>query len=31
MNIFVMGGALFIMVTLAWYVLYTRDEGRKKT
>ncbi len=31
MNIFVVGGALFIIVTLAWYVRYTRNEGQKKT
>jgi hypothetical protein len=31
MNIFVIGGALFIIGTLAWYVWYTRNEGPKKT
>ena len=30
MNIFVIGGALFIIVTLAWYVWHTRNEGPKK-
>jgi hypothetical protein len=30
MNIFVIGGALFIIGTLAWYVWYTRNEGPKK-
>ncbi len=30
MNIFVIGGALFIIVTLAWYTWYTRNEGHKK-
>ena len=30
MNIFVIGGALFIIVALAWYVWYTRNEGQKK-
>ncbi len=30
MNIFVIGGVLFIIVTLAWYVWYTRNEGQKK-
>ena len=28
MNVFVIGGALFIVVTLAWYVWYTRREGQ---
>jgi hypothetical protein len=31
MNIFVIGGALFIIGSLAWYVWYTRHEGPKKT
>jgi hypothetical protein len=31
MNIFVIGGALFIIGTLAWYTWYTRNEGPKKT
>ena len=31
MNIFAIGGALFIIVALAWYVWYTRNEGPKKT
>ena len=31
MNIFVIGGALFIIGTLAWYAWYTRNEGQKKT
>ena len=31
MNIFVIGGALFIVGTLVWYVWYTRHEGPKKT
>ena len=30
MNIFVIGGALFIIGTLAWYTWYTRNEGPKK-
>ena len=30
MNIFVIGGALFIIGTLAWYVWYTRHEGPKR-
>ncbi len=30
MNIFVIGGAVFIIGALAWYVWYTRDEGQKK-
>ena len=30
MNIFVIGGALFIIGTLTWYVWYTRNEGSKK-
>ena len=30
MNIFVIGGALFIIAALAWYVWYTRHEGQKK-
>jgi hypothetical protein len=30
MNIFVIGGALSIIGTLAWYVWYTRNEGPKK-
>ena len=28
MNIFVIGGALFIIGTLAWYVWFTRHEGK---
>jgi hypothetical protein len=31
MNIFVIGGAAFLIGTLAWYVWYTRHEGVKKT
>ena len=31
MNIFVIGGVLFIIGTLAWYVWYTRKEGQEKT
>jgi hypothetical protein len=30
MNIFVIGGALFIIGALAWYVWYTRNEEQKK-
>ena len=30
MNIFVIGGALFLIGTLVWYVRYTRNEGPKK-
>ena len=30
MNVFVIGGALFIIGTLAWYVWYTRHEGKAK-
>jgi len=30
MNIFVIGGALFLIGTLAWYVWYTRHEGPKR-
>ena len=30
MNIFVIGGALFIIGALAWYTWYTRNEGTKK-
>jgi hypothetical protein len=30
MNIFVIGGALFLIGTLVWYVWYTRNEGPKK-
>lgn len=29
MNVFVIGGALFIIGTLAWYTWYTRNEGQK--
>ncbi len=28
MNIFVIGGAAFLIGTLAWYVWYTRHEGK---
>jgi hypothetical protein len=31
MNIFVIGGAAFLIGTLAWYIWYTRNEGVKKT
>jgi hypothetical protein len=31
MNIFVIGGAVFLIGSLAWYVWYTRNEGPKKT
>jgi hypothetical protein len=31
MNIFVIGGAAFLIGTLVWYVWYTRHEGPKKT
>jgi hypothetical protein len=31
MNIFVIGGAAFLIGTLMWYVWYTRNEGQKKT
>jgi hypothetical protein len=31
MNVFVIGGALFIIGTLAWYTWYSRSEGQKKT
>ena len=30
MNIFVIGGALFLSGALVWYVWYTRNEGQKK-
>ena len=30
MNIFVIGGALFLIGSLVWYVWYTRNEGPKK-
>ncbi len=30
MNIFVIGGVVFIIGALAWYVWYTRNEGQKK-
>jgi hypothetical protein len=30
MNVFVIGGALFIIGTLAWYTWYTRNEGPKQ-
>jgi hypothetical protein len=30
MNVFVIGGALFIIGTLTWYTWYTRNEGQKK-
>ena len=30
MNIFVIGGALFIIGALGWYTWYTRNEGQKK-
>ena len=30
MNIFVIGGALFMIGTIAWYAWYTRNEGPKK-
>ena len=30
MNVFVIGGALFVIGTLAWYTWYTRNEGQKK-
>ena len=29
MNVFVIGGALFIIGTLGWYTWYTRNEGQK--
>ncbi len=29
MNIFVIGGIVFIIGALAWYVWYTRNEGQK--
>ena len=31
MNIFIIGGAAFLIGTLGWYVWYTRNEGPKKT
>ena len=30
MNIFIIGGALFLIGALAWYMWYTRNEGQKK-
>jgi hypothetical protein len=30
MNIFVIGGALFMIGTIAWYTWYTRNEGQQK-
>jgi hypothetical protein len=30
MNVFVIGGALFMIGTIAWYTWYTRNEGQKK-
>ena len=30
MNIFVAGGALFLIGTFVWYIWYTRNEGPKK-
>jgi hypothetical protein len=30
MNIFIIGGALFLIGSLVWYVWYTRNEGPKK-
>lgn len=30
MNIFIIGGALFIIGTLVWYTWYTRNEGESK-
>ena len=30
MNIFVIGGAVFLIGSLVWYVWYTRNEGPKK-
>ncbi len=30
MNVFVIGGALFLIGTLVWYAWYTRNEEQKK-
>ncbi len=31
MNIFIIGGALFIIGALAWYTWYTRNEGKPQS